>query len=522
MQNYIQIASLVFLALIPHAGIGSILFKKNLISGFILSMLILTGIVCPLAYLNTIFIKPIIFIYLAFGSYFLFKNWRVNFNLTKSQILIFLFFSLIFLWYFRSLSPGFYIFNDHDLLYFSWIGEFINPTIQGPLRLDVSWPNQMASNHLIPGGVIAISSVLLEKQTLISSIAVRYLLISFYFSYFFSHWVHIKKLNPYKFLIIVILAMSLYGQEIGYELRISSFIYVILILEIIKNLFISPNKQVLLGMALFLIIAKAPIFFIALFFSIWIAYLNKEKITPSIWLIITLVILNFASWFIMPQPEVHGGKPFLLNILKREDLLSLNGLKGWFITDKFSEIVFKLFKDPILTFLLLIYILVKYYVPYFLITKKIVQKKEFNKIATIDMWVIPSILCWAFIRYPVGIGHTAHLYILMSIITLFFVIKYVSEHKSIYPFNALLLLALLYGYPNKIFDPLTYVIYESSKNLELTMKISELKNGYLNDKDNENYAVKNQIRSAMIGEKIDSRATQPTRKSIIYHWIIQK
>lgn len=171
---------------------------------------------------------------------------------------------------------------------------------------------------------------------------------------------------------------------------------------------------------------------------------------------------------------------------------------------------------------MLIYILVKYYLPYFLITKKIVQKKEFNKIFILDTWVIPSILCWAFIRYPVGIGHTAHLYILMSLITLFFVIKYISEHKSIYPFNALLMLALLYGYPNKIFDPLTYVIYESSKNPELTMKISELKNGYLNDKDNENYAVKNQIRSAMIGEKIDSRVTQPTKKSIIYHWIIQR
>jgi hypothetical protein len=54
------------------------------------------------------------------------------------------------------------------------------------------------------------------------------------------------------------------------------------------------------------------------------------------------------------------------------------------------------------------------------------------------------------------------------------------------------------------------------------MRIEEITNGYLDDKDNENYAVKNQVRSAMIGEKLDAASTQPAKKSVIYNWIIQK
>lgn len=132
-----------------------------------------------------------------------------------------------------------------------------------------------------------------------------------------------------------------------------------------------------------------------------------------------------------------------------------------------------------------------------------------------------SILTWAFVRYPIGIGHTAHLYILMSLITLFFVLKYITQSKNSYAIIPLSFLAIFYGYPDRLLNPLYYVENELSRIPESTMRNSELKNGYLEDKDNENYAVKNQIRSAMIGEKLFAKLTRPTQKSVMYNWIIQ-
>ena len=171
MQSLFSIAFFVFLALLAHLGIASTVYKKNLISGSLLSMLVLTSLICPLAYVNTVFIKPIIVTYLCIGFYFVFINRKIIFKIKKNEIKLFLIFLAFFLLYFRKLSPQFYIFYDHDLLYFSWIGQFLNPSVSGPIKLDISWPNQMASNHLLPGGIIAIASIFLKKQTLISSIA---------------------------------------------------------------------------------------------------------------------------------------------------------------------------------------------------------------------------------------------------------------------------------------------------------------------------------------------------------------
>lgn len=467
-------------------------------------------------------VKPIITLYTCVGLVLFLKHRKFILHLSKADLINFMIFLTFFLLYFRKLSPDFYIFDDHDLLYFSWAGEFMNSSMPGPIKLDISWPNQMAGNHLLPGAVISIISVFQKKITLISSITFRYLLVSFYFAYFFSKWSIIKKINPIKLLILILLTMSIVGQDIGYSLKISSFLYVVLLLEILKNLFISENQKNVIYIALFLIISKAPIFFVALIFSIWVTYLYKIKFTKITWLISSLVGMNFLSWFLVPAPKDLGGLPFIVNIFKQDELLSLNGLKGWFITDKFSEIIFSFCEGPFLIFALLTYILIKYYLTYFLISNRLTTEKELKKIIALDSWVLLSILGWAFLRYPIGIGHTAHLYILMSVITLFFLIRYILESKNLYIVAILIPVGFFYGYPSRLFDPLAYVQNDLLKAPESTMRIEEITNGYLDDKDNENYAVKNQVRSAMIGEKLDAASTQPAKKSVIYNWIIQK
>lgn len=522
ISTYTYISAVFLVSLISHAGISFQFFKKNgVITGLILSILILSCLTCPLAFINTVYIKPIVTLYTCVGLFLFLKNRRSINRPNKIHLLNFLIFLTFFLFYFRNLSPDLYIFDDHDLLYFSWIGEFMHSSISGPIKLDISWPNQMAGNHLLPGSVIAIMSVFQKKITLISSITFRYLVVSCYFAYFFSKWSMIKLISPIKLIILIVLTMSVFGQDIGYSLKISSFLYVILLLEILKNLFLSENQKNVIYISLFLIISKAPIFFVATILSIWIVYLYKIKFTKMTWFISILVSLNFLSWFLVPAPKEHGGRPFIINIFRLEDILSLTGIKGWFITDNLSEFMYSFSEGPVIIFLLLIYILIKYYLPYFLITKNIKAKKELKKIIVIDSWVLLSILGWAFLRYPIGIGHTAHLYILMSVITLFFVIKYLLDSKNLFTIIALIPIAFFYGYPHKLLDPFAYVENDLLKIPESTMRLKELKFGYLDDTANENYAVKNQIRSAMIGEKIDAYSTRPAKKSVMYNWIIQ-
>jgi hypothetical protein len=109
----------------------------------------------------------------------------------------------------------------------------------------------------------------------------------------------------------------------------------------------------------------------------------------------------------------------------------------------------------------------------------------------------------------------------MAVVTLFFIIKYFSESNDYYSIIIFSLIATLFGYPHRIFNPLHYVEKELLRTPESTMTTSELKFGFTNYKNDESYAIKNQIASAMIGEKIDAALVKPPQKSIIYNWIIQ-
>lgn len=86
MQYYLHIIFLVTIAFLPHTGIGSILYKKNIVSGCIISILLLASIVSPIAYMNAMFIKPIIFIYSFIGLSGLFFFYSLSKRISLNAI----------------------------------------------------------------------------------------------------------------------------------------------------------------------------------------------------------------------------------------------------------------------------------------------------------------------------------------------------------------------------------------------------------------------------------------------------
>ena len=527
------------LALISQLGIGRRLIKGDGLTAILASLLVISAIVSPLAYYQVSYIKYLLLIWSIIGLFLfiydeIFKK-TVSFSVLQAQSRI-LYFSLFifFLVYFSSIHSSNYIYESHDLVYFSWVRDFLRAEYTGPLRVSVAWPNFMAVNHLMPGAVISALSVFIIHPTIVTAIEFKYVLIALYFSSFIFTWKKTRNIPTSLSLILFLCVFTIYGQEIGYSLRISSFLYIIIFIELLKASLFNGRDKDIVFFASFLIIAKAPIFFIAAVTAIWYLWkAPKVRFHFSTISSIFLVLINIASWLYAPSPAKNSISLGFATPFSLQSISALNDLKSWFIPDTVYNALNTSLFSPVFTLILIIYIFVKYYIIYF-ITSPLANSNNFSKVENfeigvkdrligLDLYVFTSLFTWLFIRHNSEIMHVAHAYILMALLTSINLMDFLIRHNKT-RLVTLLVFTVIYGIGNSI-NPFYYSNNETSKSTSAVRLSSLLPNhgidGFYVPPEGEHPGV-SQVKAAMYGLKLNSITTPSPPDSQITNWLVQE
>ena len=216
-----------------------------------------------------------IFIAAAIGQ-LLQKNIKPRLAAIDWRLLVYLVLTLIL---FRHFSYQEYFYNNHDPAYWGYAFELLKADYFGPIRMPTFYPEQIAPTHILPSTAVASLSVFLPDVTLPKLIEVRYLLVSVVFAGLLYRLTSLAG-NRAPFLLLgAVCSFYVFEFEIGYNVLISSYFYVLLLSELM--LLMTSNRtdaKAILFFSLILTVARGPITYMAigLFLYYWFYFQRKQ------------------------------------------------------------------------------------------------------------------------------------------------------------------------------------------------------------------------------------------------------
>lgn len=433
-------------ALLGNGLLGRFITKKNWGTSVLAGLCISGSILAITGWFAPIYTRQIIFILFCLGFFNLLKDLKSFKNLPKLNFTLPL--SIIFsLLVFRHFSYENYFYNNHDPAYWGYAFELLRAEYFGPIKVPTFYPEQFAPMHILPSTAIVSLLVFTKNASLIHIIEIKYLLVSILFGNFYYR---LSKEIPGRqlFLILGLLfCFYIYELEIGYNTLISSYFYMLILIEILLlTLNKKPNHLELLFLSLILIIARGPIFYLAAALFIYYFFFfrqfryNKKIIATGL-----IVICVMSTWVYFPRAFARACQDLGFNLMNPFDLAELTTLVGirlWALPDtivllllKYSEDInyfnlqnnlhsFETFKALLSVIPLIIYFLLKYYLPLFLSIKYLASRADFSqdqriKLNGILMFAGLSIIGWLFVRNGIQIAHQTHSYLLVSIASFF-------------------------------------------------------------------------------------------------------
>ena len=433
---------LIFLALAAQAGIGRIFVRGDMLSLSFAGMLLNGGVISVIAWVAPKYISGYILLFSFVGlGLFSFFVWRKEFSLKTSytEAIFFVVILLFFIFFFRELHYTKYLYESHDVLYFTPALEMLKANYLGHLKLFVYYPNEMASSHLLPGAILATTTVFLKEPTIITLIESRYILAVLFFTRFI--YAGRKLITRDKFLpyfVFPFVLLHVFGQEINYNLTISSFIYVFILLELSNRIiFYSDDKKSLLYFSIFLISAKGPIFYSAVVLSFYYWYIYaKYRFSVQVLVPSLVVLCIMISWLVIPLP--YPGEDIQLKLMNPFALFhSLDlaeNFKGWTLSEPITMFIKSQFSTSMIVVPLFVFILSKYYFLFFAFSKTIKKKlNSIDKIAAfkgIEIYLIASLLGWLVFRNGISISHQAHGYLLAAIVVYIYLTYFLVQTNN--------------------------------------------------------------------------------------------
>jgi hypothetical protein len=420
----------IFTSLVLLWAGGRIFITRDLFSSLLTGLLVAGSILAIVARFAPILVREILILFYILGLIKLAYDYRkgflrVNYNKLLFPALLFCAF------YFRYFHFSSYIYEGHDVVYFGPAQEMLNAGYFGNLRVPTIYPLELGANHLLPASTIASVIGLYPSPNLALCIEARYIIIVLFFGNFLvGVFEQSKAKGAYKCFLIFV-ALAIFGTEIGYNLSISSFIYVFVILQIIL-LAHNPERddRALLFFSIMLIAAKAPIFYVAASLGCfyWF-YFKHERFAPLTVFAVFLVLGNMLTWVLIPSTSNENFgimNPFNLDCLKSFSLLG-----GWTVNDNFKDLCKvllpglnlseKVFTTYFFLMILFFYVVIKYYGVFF-VTYLVLFKNRirFSNVAIngLNLYMLVSLIGWIFIRNGESMRHQAHAYLLASVLAM--------------------------------------------------------------------------------------------------------
>ncbi len=329
---------------------SNLIFKKLNFENLLVTLFFLVSPVSILAYSHATIIKFYLYGILIFVSliyickfYFLNKNKQFRIKNLVLKIKDLCFKKIINQWFIISFTflttfaltyktlPNIWIFDAHDVLYYSWLNEIFRADYFGPIRIPTAYPNIFSAYHFMAGSLLTPFLLFNKNVNMYSTYSIKYILtflsiFNFLFIYFrslnlkFSSKIIIKAISP----IFVILSLFLfYNSEIDYSFAVTNYPLVLIILTF-GSLIIKENANFLnykknefylmiISLAYCFLITKATTFPIILIsYIIFMLTSNISKIKKFfnnvnkkyILFLCFLILINFLSWII--QESNHG------------------------------------------------------------------------------------------------------------------------------------------------------------------------------------------------------------------------
>lgn len=462
--------------------IGRLWFHGPYVLQVFVGLCISASLISPVYFWQVQYVRYILFIIFVVGSILFIKDLPVNvrkfsragqkMHVLRKLRTYLLIYSLTFL-FFSNLHSRYFVFENHDVLYFGWMQEAWDPGYPGPVRVPTEYPSLMSSNHLMPGALLSTLGALLPSMNLVKAIDLRYFIICLVLG---SLALEIYKKNRRRFLQIMLIGSALsllYGSEISTELNMSSFVYVLLLAVIMYVLFDSQSseqREHFIVLFSLLLIAKAPILLIPTTVLFYMVANNTSRfLSTKNLFVFSLAIFNVWSWASTPKPKglgtgfpkpvgflESGGKLFDFKSIRFDEILGwYTGHEAWFI--------FRYIQKPYIFGIVVFLILFKIYFVYFYFRKKIGLSS--TSISILDMYMLASLVSWLFLRNNGTIAHQAHAYLLASTVTFVVAVSFFSQKLKLRYVVPVFIVSVLIQIPTKYFP-----FFENDMDVRLTGK----------------------------------------------------
>ncbi|CAA7621025.1 hypothetical protein [Magnetospirillum sp. SS-4] len=206
--------------------------------------------------------------------------------------------------------------------------EFFQADYFGPVRVPSHYPWEMTANHILPPAVLTTLAALLPRGTMLQAIEIRFLLLFLAFSRFAFVMMRRSDMTPYGSAAIIAAGLLVFHREIDTCINYSTFLYVILVMEVGIIIFLDrdpPERGArdLLFLLAAMVAAKTSIFYLPALAFLWVAARFPRQalqpVTILAGLVTTAQILTVASRP-KPFPDVSikltltnplGGRPAL-------------------------------------------------------------------------------------------------------------------------------------------------------------------------------------------------------------------
>jgi len=480
---------------------GRVLVKNDIFTSFLAGAVTAGCILSFTVRFAPIYTREILFVLVLFGLIKFIVDYNNN-NLTIEYDLKILPVIIIIGFFFRIFHYQNWIIESHDILYFSPSIEMLNANYFGNIRVPYYYPYELASTHLLPAGFVSSIGFLNMKPNLLYFLEIRYIAAVLFIANVLFQIYEKKNIKLWVYCLGVYFLFFIYGEEISYNITVSSFVYIFLLFQIFLSSFKKGREIELLFFSILLIAAKAPIFYIAtgMSFYLWFKYKNI-RYSPLTIFAGLIVFLSLVFMVIIPPPDEPTSFS-IINPFNKTDLFSFVAIKGWSSSDNFKlliepyiditgfgtegkiellQVLKAKFTSILLLGILITYLIIKYYFPFYYLNKR--HKKNQYNVFFIYMTV--SLIGWLIVRNGGQLNHQAHAYFLASIISFLFILYYCSEKTILY---VILPVGLFFLFGR---DP-TYIssrgVYEDRKKSDGKYMVYNQRD--LNDNNTEYYKIK--------------------------------
>ena len=348
---------------------------------------------------------------------------------------IYLIVSLAFLDFF----PTNYVFNEHDLVYWSWATNLHAIDYSGTMRSEIAWPMIFTSNHLLPGMFLGYLNYLSPVQNLVGIMLLKFILITVTISSIFQSLVKSHMLKLAKGAPAFLLLFIIFRHEISYNFTISNYLATLITIIILWTMFESKiaNRNLTIAI-LFFIMSFSKFILMPISLVLFLFFYLRSPSRPRIFFSAMLVLISVSNiyiWLFIEKPKdsttIIAYNPFnpdffiqLVHYVDWVDdpLLNPSGTSGF----RYLLAGFIIAVVIAKVFLLFSFIYKKMFSSFFTEEKKI--SDEFFYATSWLIFMTFAIFGYVFLRVDsYGIKHSAHFLYLASTVTFIFGCLYVSK-----------------------------------------------------------------------------------------------